>query len=221
MKKTIQIISILVCVIMLVWVTPISVQAETTSVDDCLKDNANCEFQEETNADGEGNQLNSQVTSSDTGNMFVNFLKLILALGLVLALIYLLLKLVNRKNKLFQRHHTLENMGGITLGPQKSMQVVRIGNQYYVVGVGDNVELLTEITDKKTIDELLAKEANAEFSTTSLIQSLTGKKSEKNSAEGRGKEDFASIFSKELNTFTSGRKQTFAKYLNKGERENE
>lgn len=226
MKKNKKYIPILVCLILLVWVHPSMVQAQTPSVNDCLENEINCEFQEEGTSENdqsnlEENQSSTQMTGQVSGNMFVNFLKLILALALVLALIYFLLKLVNRKNKLFQRHHTLENMGGISLGPQKSMQIVRIGKQYYVVGVGENVDLLTEITDQQTIEELLAKENSGEFNTADLVNTILGKKNGKEPANKQGKEDFASVFSKELQTLNNGRKKTFAKYLNKGERENE
>ena len=48
----------------------------------------------------------------------------------------------------------MKNMGGISLGQHKSIQLVVIGESYYLIGVGDDIRLLKEITDPDEIDKL-------------------------------------------------------------------
>ena len=48
----------------------------------------------------------------------------------------------------------MKNMGGISLGQHKSIQLVVIGESYYLIGVGDDIRLLKEITDPEEIDKL-------------------------------------------------------------------
>ena len=49
----------------------------------------------------------------------------------------------------------MKNMGGISLGQHKSIQLVVIGESYYLIGVGDDIRLLKEITDPAEIDKLI------------------------------------------------------------------
>ena len=49
----------------------------------------------------------------------------------------------------------MKNMGGISLGQQKSIQLVVIGEAYYLIGVGDDIRLLKEITDTEEINKLV------------------------------------------------------------------
>ena len=49
----------------------------------------------------------------------------------------------------------MKNMGGISLGQHKSIQLVVIGESYYLIGVGDDIRLLKEITDPDEIDKLV------------------------------------------------------------------
>src|SRR5699024_11906226 len=49
----------------------------------------------------------------------------------------------------------LQNLGGISVGHSKSVQIIQVGSKYYLIGVGDNVEMLNEITDENLIEELV------------------------------------------------------------------
>ena len=66
----------------------------------------------------------------------------------------------------------MKNMGGISLGQQKSVQLVVIGNQYYLIGVGDDIRLLKEITDRTEIETLT--EYYEEVDGTSHVDGLIG-----------------------------------------------
>ncbi|MCA1320913.1 flagellar biosynthetic protein FliO [Bacillus tianshenii] len=84
-----------------------------------------------------------------------DFVKMIFALGFVLLLIYGALRLINKRNKWFDNGRSVENIGGTNLGNNKSLQLVKVGNSILVVGVGDSINLLKEITDEKEADLLL------------------------------------------------------------------
>ncbi|GAK02043.1 flagellar biosynthesis protein FliZ [Geomicrobium sp. JCM 19037] len=51
----------------------------------------------------------------------------------------------------------LQNLGGIQLGQQKSVQVIRVGDRFFIVGVGDSIQLLDEIRDEDEIQQLVEK----------------------------------------------------------------
>ena len=65
------------------------------------------------------------------------------------------MKFINRKNKLYDKTRLMKNMGGISLGQHKSIQLVVIGETYYIIGVGDDIRLLKEITDPEEIKTLV------------------------------------------------------------------
>lgn len=172
-----------------------SVLAEVKNVTDCLE-GENCEeLQQSTEI--ELNNTNDMLIESEnksSSSFFFNFLKMIFALLLVLALIYFILMFMKKRNKLQGNSELLENLGGISLGTNKSVQLIKVGDKVYLVGVGENVELMKEITDESFIETLLTETEDQE-PVTSYIQSIF---------QGRNKQitkasNFTNTFKQELN----------------------
>jgi flagellar protein FliO/FliZ len=86
-----------------------------------------------------------------------DFLKMFIALGFVLFLIYFLLKFVTKRNGIFQQGQSIVNLGGTSLGQNKSIQIIKVGNRVLVVGVGESISLLKEIDDQQESKELIAE----------------------------------------------------------------
>lgn len=85
----------------------------------------------------------------------VDFIKMFIALGFVLFLVYFLLKFVTKHNRLFQQGQSIVNLGGTSLGQSKSIQMIKVGNRVLVVGVGESISLLKEIEDEQESKELI------------------------------------------------------------------
>ena len=78
-------------------------------------------------------------------------LRIIVVLVIIIGLIYLLLKLLNRSSNFTKQGEVLTNLGGISLGMNKSAQMLKVGDKIYLIGVGEDISILTEITDPATI----------------------------------------------------------------------
>lgn len=102
--------------------------------------------------------------SSSTPSLAGMIVKLVFVLLLILGLIYGLLKFFNQKNKIFSRNRTMENLGGMNLAPNRSIQAVRIGEQVFILGVGDTVQMVTEVTDENTKSSLIHREQQTQAS---------------------------------------------------------
>ncbi len=85
----------------------------------------------------------------------LDFIKMILAFGFILFLIYFLLKFVTKRNRAFQQGQAILNLGGTNLGQNKSVQIIKVGNRVLVVGVGESITLLKEIDDEKESNDLI------------------------------------------------------------------
>ncbi|SFA77431.1 flagellar protein FliO/FliZ [Lentibacillus halodurans] len=149
------------------------------NVKNCIE-NKDCTETDEAPADTADNQQSETTGSVESGSLWMNLVKMVLALLLVLGLIYTLLKFLNKRSRRFQQIKGLENIGGISVGPNKSVQVVRIGSKVFLVGVGENVELLKEIIDEDTKRALLHRDDAGEHKsagglTSFLQQTMTGK----------------------------------------------
>jgi flagellar protein FliO/FliZ len=84
----------------------------------------------------------------DIGSPGIGYLIwVIVALMLVIGLIILLIKWLSARNRGWGSNRALRSLGGIPLGPNKSLQVVELSGRIYVVGVGDSVTLLDKIED--------------------------------------------------------------------------
>lgn len=198
-KKRINIICFLVPLLVLLMAN--TVTAQPANVLDCLENEADCEEEEQSNQNEEKEKLDdadldeedmSDLVGNDSfkaSTLFFNIVKMIIALLFVLALIYIILLVLRKRNKLMQNHDLLQNLGGISLGQNKSIQLIRIGSHIYVVGVGEHVELMLEITEAEVLEALLATDNNAEE--VSFLQSLLPR--------SKGKLEQSSQFINQLN----------------------
>ena len=83
-----------------------------------------------------------------------DYIKMIFALLFVIALLYGLLRFVNSRNKTFQTNQLIHNLGGVGVGQGKSLQLMQVGNSIFLVGIGEDITLLKEITDPAEIQNL-------------------------------------------------------------------
>ncbi|MCM3224914.1 flagellar biosynthetic protein FliO [Terribacillus saccharophilus] len=173
MKRTVW--ACMLVVLLHLILSPVSAEA-AASVEDCLKeDAAQSDDCKDMNEAGNQQENTPTVDSADSAaggtSTFLNLVKLALALVVVLGLIYVLLKFLNKRNRLFQQVRAMENIGGIALGNNKSVQIVRVGEKVFMLGVGDNVDLLTEIKDEQTIKELTEQDQQ-EMKASALLANI-------------------------------------------------
>ncbi|MGL4982769.1 MAG: flagellar biosynthetic protein FliO [Treponemataceae bacterium] len=85
------------------------------------------------------------------------FIRLILVLGIVIAVIYGLVFLLKKgMSPRFQENPFLKQLSTLPVGANRSIQVVSVGNQAFLIGVSEsNIQLLGEISDKDLIDSMI------------------------------------------------------------------
>lgn len=88
-------------------------------------------------------------------------MKMIFALLFVIVLIYGLVKLMNKRNRLLKPFQYVENIGGTSVGQNRSIQLIKVGKSVLVVGVGETIQLLKEIEDEKEIEVILSQHEEA------------------------------------------------------------
>ena len=126
------------------------VEASNSMIGECLQDTSKCQNTDNTDAGTESTE------SASVGISAWDYIKIFLALIVVLALLVFVLKFLNKRNLTYQNASTIRNIGGISVGAQKSVQVVQVGDSVFVVGVGDEVRLLKEIENEQEKQQLLA-----------------------------------------------------------------
>lgn len=196
LRKKILVIATLIFCLLIPTVT------SANSVADCKDDIANC-----LEADNDSNKLSNdakQESDNATSSLIFGFLKTGFALLLILALIYIMVKFLGKKNHSLQQTKILENLGGISLGQNKSIQMVRVGNKILLVGVGENIQLLDEITDESIIEQLLRDEPIEQKG--QLVSSLLNRLGYKNSQDDNT-HNFKNLFSNELNKLKDNQKK--------------
>ncbi len=188
---------------LLVWASPVNLVA-SGMVNDMFDNQEEIKQEEEIDNEAVTDEEHSAV---DSPSFIGSFIKLIFALAIVIGLIVLISKYARKKNGFLKKHQVIENYGGITVGSNKSIQTIKIGDRFYVIGVADNIELLMEITDPETMEQLMIQEETSD-SLDKLKAKLTKQPAEpsKNSNQ-----NFSSLFNKELNTMKEGRKKVYQK----------
>lgn len=198
---------------------PISVGAEA-NVLDCLENEEECN-EEEVNIDNEQPQpdVNDEDTIMNNNNEFLvedeasnssmgwQVVRLVIGLALVLGLVYVVLKFLGKRNGFNQQPGLLRNVGGVSVGANKSVQIIRAGSKYYLIGVGDNVELLEEIDDPETIEQLIEQSAEKDSDALSFF---SGRKNDKgNKPSGKS---FNQLLTRELQSIRKNRQDLINKH---------
>ncbi|MGM0522541.1 MAG: flagellar biosynthetic protein FliO [Bacillota bacterium] len=206
------------CLILFICLFPHAVLAEDDngSVLDAYRQSSTDELEsnrEESNSDNTPLQNEQTETPDDPDsglfeddNEEVSFwglvIRFLLALALVVILIYVLLKLMNKFTSKQGQLNNLENLGGVSVGMNKSVQLVKVGTKVYLLGVGDTVELLTEVTDQAFIEQLMnnkqAPGADLFSKVTQSLQQKQSKSDDNSSLNENSKDSFSTLFKGEL-----------------------
>ncbi|WP_281657996.1 flagellar biosynthetic protein FliO [Halobacillus sp. Cin3] len=190
--------------VLLLTVFPLQTMAQP-SVNECL---SNPELEGCPGADADMDPSEPAAgTAQDQPSLLWNFMKLGLALVFVVALIYGLLKLFNRKNQWVNQSRTMENLGGMSLGPNRSIQAVRVGEQVFLLGVGDTVELITEITDQDTKASFQKKDQGPSIPTASVQNLLRKLPGHQESKKDTSTFQFQQLFETQLNDMKQKQKK--------------
>lgn len=137
-------------------------------------DDPTADVNSETDADA------SEQASADFG--LWDYIKVLFSLAFVIGLLIFVLKFLNKKNIAYQQNNLMHNLGGVSVGPQKSVQLIKVGNRMLVVGVGDNVELLANIDNDEEVERLINlydDQFNEPASKPYLLQLLSKNKEQK------------------------------------------
>lgn len=119
---------------------------------------------------------------------------------LIVFMIYGLIKFLSMKQRNLQPNQAVKLMGGTALGNNKSLQLVKVGGQIYLIGVGDQVTLIKEFTEDDEIHGI-EKDVDTQASpllpktVTSFIKEKIGGHLEKNPSQAKG---FEQLFKQSL-----------------------
>ncbi len=92
-----------------------------------------------------------------------DYIQMVLVLALVIAGIYLLFYFLKRAGgQKYQDNALIDVMSTKVLQPNRALHLVDVGGQLYLVGTSENsVNLVSEIQDKETADEIRLRAAQA------------------------------------------------------------
>ncbi len=138
-------------------------------------------------------------SASSTIGVF-DYIKVLFALGLVIALLIFILKMLNRKNIAYQQNSLMKNLGGISVGTQKSVQLLHIGNRLYIVGVGEDISLLKEIDDPKEMEQILGyfETKQQEITTVPFLTEMLSKLKPAKNVQQEQSASFNDLFNEKL-----------------------
>lgn len=92
------------------------------------------------------------VATSD-GSILWSLVQLIFALGIIIAIIYLLIRFLSSRTRLAS-DNVFQTLGAHSLATNRSVHMVAVEDKVYVLGVGENITLLDKIEDADLIERL-------------------------------------------------------------------
>lgn len=91
---------------------------------------------------------------SPSPSLFPSFIKFIFSFILVIGLLFVLLRILSKRN-MFQTRGPVIHLGGQHLGKDRSLQILLIGQTIYIIGVGEEVTLVRTISQGEEYQHLL------------------------------------------------------------------
>ncbi|BDH61152.1 hypothetical protein MTP04_12820 [Lysinibacillus sp. PLM2] len=209
---------------------PVQATVNATSnnqmVNDWLQNPENNQDDEQLDEQEQSDQevkFESQTQNELTGGQGLtawDYIKMLFSLIFVLGLLLFVLKFINKKSRNYQQNSLVRNIGGVTLGSQKSVQILQVGKSIYIVGVGENVQLIKEIDDDEEIQSLINNfdEKQTFTSTTPYIAELLKKINPKSKSEPKehNQDSFGEILNKRLTDIKKERRDELEKWKEKG-----
>ena len=221
--RKISLLLIIFAVVMTVFVAS-PVHAED-NVYFCMENKDKCTEDGKPIDDMDANENKDPITESDNkktskvGVSAWDYIRTLFALAFVVGLLFVLLKFVNRKNRMYDKNRFMKNMGGLSLGQHKSVQLVAIGDTYYLIGVGEDIRLLKEITDADEITALIEhyEEVDASPAAGWLEQILSRISKVKRSSNqpDDNTTDFSQVFNTRLDEIKEERKRHISQLTEK------
>ncbi|WP_144494398.1 flagella biosynthesis regulatory protein FliZ [Bacillus pumilus] len=163
------------------------------------------------------NQTNPAEEVPSSSVSIMDFVKMIGALLFVILLIYGLVRFVGKQNRLLKPFRYVENIGGTTVGQNRSVQLIKVGKRVLVVGVADSIQLLKEIDDEQECEAIVQQYEEAMESKTDLpkiVQKFTSQIKKQD-------QPTTSSFSANLKAQLAELKKTQSEVRKKGPKQNE
>ncbi|MGE7120558.1 flagellar biosynthetic protein FliO [Peribacillus sp. NPDC046944] len=200
-----------------------AIQAHAQDQDDTVKNFFEPENSKTDKTDKSKESLSTDSQSTDeatnpekVGITGWEFLRMILATIFVVVLLYIVLRFVGKKSKTYQKANSVENLGGTSLGANRSVQLVKVGGRILVVGVGENIQLLKEIDDPKEYEQLIEDyngKMDQMIQPRDLVAKMKGKWLKKDETETNS---FSSEFKNQLEKMSKSRKKLLKELDRKG-----
>lgn len=217
-KKSLQIWVALTFLVLIAVVIPSETYANDNGyVDVCIKEPKDPSCGNNIPTDAETDHAESASVSMGPWE----YIKILLSLVVVLALLIGVLKFLNKRNLNYQQNSIVRNIGGLSVGAQKSVQLLHIGNKLYIIGVGDDVQLIKEITDPAEIEQILAfyNDKQTSIGTTPYIAELLKKRSTKKVEKQA--QSFGNVLNQRLSEIKKERSEELNRWKEKESDKNE
>lgn len=143
-------------------------------------------------------------TTDQSKTTFLLILEIVFYLFIVLVMIYGLIKFLAVRQRKIGHHRLFQTLGGTPLGNNKSLQLVKVGGKYYLLGVADQVSLIKEITDTNELSIIERDIEEQESVISKGLTNLLAKKSRVNE-QGGSTQSFQNMFEKSLHHHKSKR----------------
>ncbi len=153
------------CILFISLVTSLPAQQRARDIDESelLLDGPG-EDAGETGGDTQAEAPGEEGTAEPIGSItFWDFLRMILILGVIIGLIYLLFYFIKKRGSpRLQNNELFDIISTQAISNNRTVHLVQVGNQFFLIGAGEqSVNLISEIHDKETIDEIRLKLSNA------------------------------------------------------------
>lgn len=157
-------------------------------------------------------QINNPDEVLPDQSLFGMFVQLFLALAVIIIMIYALIKFIGKRSQSYQNNRMMQNIGGVHVGTNRSIQIIRVGKRILIVGVGESIQLLKEIDDENEVEKILEDYVVQEVQEhiSSVFQWVQSKISRQEQKNTDSKAQFKNLLENQLTGVKNAQKQAHA-----------
>ncbi len=154
-----------------------------------------------------GGSVFGTITTMSSPSYILNFIWVLFVLLVIIVCIVVLIKFLAQKNRAWQSTQGMDLLSVITVAPGKSVQLIEVGHSLYLIGVGEDIQLMQRIDSVEEIAAIKARlkieQERQPFPLSNLFRRRSSHSSDQQQSAASGQNDsFEELIAKQMNQVT-------------------
>ncbi|WP_128894230.1 flagellar biosynthetic protein FliO [Longirhabdus pacifica] len=131
---------------------------------------------------------------------WMSFLYVIGTLIFIIFLFLIIIRFIHKKRSFWLPKSPIQSLGALSVAPQKTIQIIELGEVIYVIGVGDDITVLDKLSESEQVEKIREQLASPSSKTQaySFFEQWRKRNEKRNSNATTNDQHFQDMMEEEL-----------------------